>query len=502
MKHLAKQIPAILLVALFMIAINVYAAPWSGPTAPFPGNNASEPVNISGSNQIKSGNFGAWNIVANLFRGNYIEGHGWISADQSGQGFCFGSYVGFAYDHDSGGCITSWPTATQLPGIPTDLPDGTSGQTLRHDGTDWLANSILRNNGETVTVRRGSNSQGGGTPSHSESGFLGVKKAFAQTTSNADIFQAIKEIVNGANNVTGSTGLHVTNIGTTWLNGGLLNEGNAYNTGELRVDGNSILKRTVISGGSLLSGYDADFQWGGPSAGNFWVGTKAEFEGPLKISSGNPGEGKFLTSDAQGNASWGIVSVSTPNVIRVQGNTSAGNGSNSVSTAHCPDSHPILIGGGGTCSNNLAYLNDSLPDPATNPRDWKASCTTPNLYNNNTIAYALCMSDGSYSISGGSTGGSTPPPSGPQWHGTNSVTSTGSNDQSCLTYAQTTILPALGWPNITDYTKIGTGGNPANNAPDFQGQCWYSNPVERKPANFSDPNRAPSFGISNFWAYY
>ena len=476
MKHLAKQIPAILLVALFMIAINVYAAPWTGPTAPFPDNNALEPLNKGNNTQTKLGNQAGLNLTA-LWVDSSVASHIYSidMTDGHALGYCFGKYMGFAYDPDALGCISSVPGTTQLPGepgIPADLPDGTSGQTLRHDGTDWLANSILRNNGETVTVRRGSNSQGGGTPSDSESGFLGVKKAFAQTTSNADIFQAIKEIVNGANNVTGSNGLHVTSNGTTWLNGGLLNEGNAYNTGDLKVDGNSILKRTVISGGNLLSGYGSDFQWGG-SDGDFWVGTKAEFEGPLKISSGNPGEGKVLTSDAEGNASWNSLSLTTttPEVIRVSGNTAPGNGSNSGSTATCPSSHPVLIGGGGTCSRDLAYLNDSYPDLVNG--QWKASCTTPNLTQNDTIAYALCMAGSSSSQTQGSQGGGgTPPPTGPVWHGY-SADIQGQGNQRCLTFFQSILAPAYGATPPANAQSMGIGGNLSGSQPQNIGQCYY-----------------------------
>ena len=53
---------------------------------------------------------------------------------------------------------------TKLKGVPTDfadgidnigsgsLPSGTSGQTLRHNGTDWTANSLLFNDGTSVGI--------------------------------------------------------------------------------------------------------------------------------------------------------------------------------------------------------------------------------------------------------------------------------------------------------------------------------------------------------------
>ena len=36
--------------------------------------------------------------------------------------------------------------------VASSLPDGTLGQTLRHDGTDWVANSLLFNNGTNVGI--------------------------------------------------------------------------------------------------------------------------------------------------------------------------------------------------------------------------------------------------------------------------------------------------------------------------------------------------------------
>ncbi|MBU1037283.1 tail fiber domain-containing protein, partial [Patescibacteria group bacterium] len=45
----------------------------------------------------------------------------------------------------AGDCKTAWSEVS-------NLPTGTSGQTLRHDGADWLANSVLYNNGTGVGI--------------------------------------------------------------------------------------------------------------------------------------------------------------------------------------------------------------------------------------------------------------------------------------------------------------------------------------------------------------
>ena len=44
-------------------------------------------------------------------------------------------------------CRTSWPSGG------SGLPSGTSGQTLRNDGTNWIANGILTNDGSNVAIQ-------------------------------------------------------------------------------------------------------------------------------------------------------------------------------------------------------------------------------------------------------------------------------------------------------------------------------------------------------------
>ncbi|HNY39479.1 MAG TPA: hypothetical protein PKJ41_03760, partial [Bryobacteraceae bacterium] len=62
-----------------------------------------------------------------------------------------GSYGGLA--HKSGGTYWYWNgSAWAEANFASMLPSGSSGQTLRHDGTSWVASSALQNNGTNVTM--------------------------------------------------------------------------------------------------------------------------------------------------------------------------------------------------------------------------------------------------------------------------------------------------------------------------------------------------------------
>jgi len=52
----------------------------------------------------------------------------------------------------AGRVLTSGADGTATWGTMTGLPTGISGQTLRHDGTNWVANSIIFNNGTNVGI--------------------------------------------------------------------------------------------------------------------------------------------------------------------------------------------------------------------------------------------------------------------------------------------------------------------------------------------------------------
>ena len=50
------------------------------------------------------------------------------------------------------GYVLKWTGTAFTPQPETGLPPGTAGQTLRHDGTSWVANSLLFNNGTNIGI--------------------------------------------------------------------------------------------------------------------------------------------------------------------------------------------------------------------------------------------------------------------------------------------------------------------------------------------------------------
>ncbi len=171
---------------------------------------------------------------------------------------------------------------------------GTTGQTLAHNGTTWIANSNLFNNGTNVGV-------GTSTP-------------------------AAKFSVIGA--------LNSPTIPSTASNA------------ILRIGNQSYPNEGIDIGHSSASPYSGWLQVGfngnaepfslQPLGGNVGIGTlnpnqKLDINGQIRIQGGNPGIGKVLTSDATGVASWSTPSggsnwtVSGDNIYRPTGNVGVGN---------------------------------------------------------------------------------------------------------------------------------------------------------------------------------
>lgn len=91
--------------------------------------------------------------------------------------------------YNNGGSVGSngfyyWTGGTWAPIAASSLPSGTSGQTMRHDGSTWVANSNLYNNGSNVGI--GTNSPIAVLNVH-EAGESTTKTNFTQSLDDAGI---------------------------------------------------------------------------------------------------------------------------------------------------------------------------------------------------------------------------------------------------------------------------------------------------------------------------
>jgi ribosomal protein S6E (S10) len=173
------------------------------------------------------------------------------------------------------GAGVAGPTGPTGPAGSGSLPSGTSGQTLRHDGTTFVATSNLYNNGTSVGI--------GTTAPGMELDIVGT----------------------GFNN--GSLGIR--SQFNTWDHIYFTHDGS---TAGMTVGGGS-LSIKVGSGstgtyGDVSQNYTEAIRVAAATAnvgiGTSTPGAKLEVAGQVKITGGTPGAGKVLTSDAVGLATW------------------------------------------------------------------------------------------------------------------------------------------------------------------------------------------------------
>ena len=549
----SKKIGLSLVVAVvaFFIAQMAYAQVWTPPTAQFPAGNTEAPIHVGGNAQSK-GSISFASAFANAIKtDDLFSEYSMYSKDLvAAPKFCitpaFGDYTA-ALAGDMTNCITSWSG-----GQGGDMPAGADTQTLRHNGTEWIANSILQNDGVTVTVQRGagdftqSGGNGGiifnpggtppdgpdgggvidgsieGTESGGQSGFNYIKdlfsanKAFAQNAnSTAPIFRAIK-----LSQLQGQSprGLQVLHNGVTHTKGGFISQGDAAVTGELEVDDDAALKGRTLAHritvqdqgnnsipGGILEAWDGNFDWNG-SGGEFTVGSPADFNGSLQITSGNPGAGKVLTSDADGNATWEPalgqdISITTSN--------NSGTGSASASC----NGQGTVIGGGAWCQNATVAFGVLVESKKTG-NSWSATCRGVGVGPLGELrptgapgvnVTAICMD---VTETGGPSSSQSAPPSGPEWNSSTSVNFIGELGESCLAMTNDHVLPGLGWPTASSANDIGLGGNANGSSPTYVGECSYQQGTsgtnfDIKPATFTGSNWRPFWNVAiatPFWS--
>lgn len=309
-KTLINQLPGIIAAVLFMVGLNAFAA-WSGPTGTPYNDNVNPPIHEGADIQIKFANVGS--TIFNLggeaaIRTNALQALlGLVTEERVvADEYCFfdpGLTYGENLDANlNSNCFSSIPTSTSTSITIPGIDPGSIHETLRFDGSNWVSNGLLKNDDSTVSVIRPIpfplNCTLTPNPSGGLTGFLGTPKVYAQTPAgcDVDIFQALGEMPNG-----NTRGLVVTGQGTTVVDQ-LIDFGSAtFNAGSddqirissgrvygdvdfqnnIFVDGETHLKRTVITGGEILSSWGGTFDWGG--GGRFNVSTVAEFENDVRV---------------------------------------------------------------------------------------------------------------------------------------------------------------------------------------------------------------------------
>jgi hypothetical protein len=188
----AKPIILILAVSVLSFAgaigLRIAIAAWTGPSAPPPGSNVEAPINVGSDAQTKQGSLtiqqGSSLYVGATGRfyndGTYMRYNGPTSFYVTGNVNRAYIYPSDIYLGPSGGsnvyfrgstltgnewslnatgnldvdCVTLGTSGQKCDwaDVGSSLPSGSSGQTLRHDGSDWVANSVIYNNGTNVGI--------------------------------------------------------------------------------------------------------------------------------------------------------------------------------------------------------------------------------------------------------------------------------------------------------------------------------------------------------------
>lgn len=166
--------PAVFCASLLSLTLVCAAFAWNDPSQNPPNDNAVPPINISSADQIKTGSIsigggqdywvtkdgdsfalkddsGNFRLIlgqdGNMGLGTTGPG---AKLEVAGQIKITGGSPGLnkVLSSDAAG-LASWKTASDLS---LGLPAGAVGQTLRHNGTSWIANSIIFNDGVNVGI--------------------------------------------------------------------------------------------------------------------------------------------------------------------------------------------------------------------------------------------------------------------------------------------------------------------------------------------------------------
>lgn len=441
------KIAALVTVGAALALFASVASAWTAPTASFPGGNVTAPINTGSDSQTKSGGITASYFIGKygLFRGGCLPGGACPigtpnifeallnSSSSIKKGISVGIHGDF-YIHDvdgqnpaAGSVLTAdatgkatWQAGTS--GLPSPANPNDS---LRYNGTKWVSNGILKifsaggnpdmngvhiyGNGPALALGGDSHVFLEWRPTNTGTqGTVGDRVWAGFGTANSKKFSIRNEFgsmptvldLNGddssARLAAGYSNINLSSDGSI-----ILNKPGNYNTHSVGINTAS------------------------PDNTN---GTVLDINGKIKITGGNPGAGKVLTSDASGYASWG--SGITPKIF-----TANSGSSNDLAVATCGqggNADPAYVGGyavggGGQCIHYHDYkITESYPSSSSS---WYVRCD-----GNDVSAYVICIpGSGSSTAGGGTTGGGTGG-GGSQaitWH---AATGTGSYGQSCATW--------------------------------------------------------------------
>lgn len=173
------------------------------------------------------------------------------------------------------------------------MPAGSNMQTLRHNGTGWMANDFLLNNGTGLGIGASpiANNQlflqrptGNYGASYANvyavrSGFPGIAENGGTSWSASGVDAAIKGFSDWGNNFSAAV------AGYGWLD---------FANSAAVIGSNN----TGATFGALAFKDASNTLWAGFFNGN------VNITGAMRIQGGGPGAGKVLTSDASGNATW------------------------------------------------------------------------------------------------------------------------------------------------------------------------------------------------------
>lgn len=201
----------------------------------------------------------------------------------------------------SSGQVLKWDGASWAPAADnnTSLPAGGNMQTLRHDGTNWVGNTILRNDGTGLGI--------GAQPALNRQLYL-----YRDGSSFGAGYANISAYRYGESQNAAGGGISWDHDNVDVAIKGYSFWGNNYTAG---VAGYNYLDYSYSAGvfGSNASGTlfgalaykdQSETSWAGFFQGNI------NTTGTIRIQGGSPGAGKVLTSDAAGMGSWQNITSS------------------------------------------------------------------------------------------------------------------------------------------------------------------------------------------------